>query len=97
MDLSKENAKIDQISNDIKTSEKKTIKSMNWVIRHKEENMSKKTYKNLNVLKKTNEPLYEAYLLKESFYEFFNFTPIEIGQAKKFLLWFAYGSCIQVI
>jgi transposase len=30
------------LSNDIKKSEKKTIKSMNWVIRHKEENMSKK-------------------------------------------------------
>ena len=41
------------LSNDIRKSEKKTIKSMNWVIRHKEENMSKKTYKNLNVMKKT--------------------------------------------
>ena len=73
------------LSNDIRKSDKKIIKSMNWVIRHKEENMSKKTYKGLGKLKKTNEPLYEAYLLKESFFEFFHFTPIEIGLAKNFL------------
>ncbi len=74
------------LSNEVKKSEKKVIKSMNWVIRHKEENMNKKTYKGLTQLKKTNEPLYEAYLLKESFFEFFNFTTIELGQAKMFLM-----------
>ena len=73
------------ISNGLGTSEKKIIKSMNWVIRHKEENMSATTYKSLTKLKKTNESLYEAYLLKESFFEFFTFTPTQFRQAKKFL------------
>lgn len=65
---------------------KAKIKSSIWVLRHKQENMSELVYKNLEGLKKVNEPLYDAYLLKESFFEFFLFKPFEIELAREFLL-----------
>ena len=72
-------------SSDTPKSEKKGLKEMNWVIRYKQENMSSRNHTKLNQLEKLNEPLYKAYLHKESFFEFFTFTPSEIGQAGDFL------------
>ncbi len=72
-------------SSDTPKSEKKGLKEMNWVIRYKQENMSSRNHTKLNQLEKLNEPLYKAYLHKESFFEFFTFTPSEIGQARVFL------------
>jgi transposase len=72
-------------SPDTPKSEKKSLKEMNWVIRYKQENMSERNQSKLNQLEKLNEPLYRAYLHKESFFEFFTFTPSEIEEAGAFL------------
>ena len=72
-------------SSDTPKSDKKGLKEMNWVIRYKQENMSTRNYTKLNQLEKLNEPLYKAYLHKESFFEFFTFTPSEIDHARDFL------------
>ena len=72
-------------SSDTPKTEKKGLKEMNWVIRYKQENMSARNHTKLNQLEKLNEPLYKAYLHKESFFEFFTFTPGEIDQARDFL------------
>lgn len=66
-------------------SEKKELKQMNWVIRYKQENMSEKTMSKLDQLEKLNEPLYRAYLHKESFFEFFTFKSSELKEAGEFL------------
>ena len=65
--------------------EKKNLKEMNWVIRYKQENMSNRTQSKLNQLERLNEPLYRAYLHKESFFEFFTFLPAELEKAGAFL------------
>ena len=72
-------------SSDTPKSEKKGLKEMSWVIRYKQENMSTKTQTKLDQLEKLNAPLYKAYLHKESFFEFFTFTPNEMTQAGAFL------------
>lgn len=66
-------------------TEKKNLKEMNWVIRYKQENMKAQNRSKLDQLEKLNEPLYKAYLHKESFFEFFTFTPNELKQAGDFL------------
>lgn len=66
-------------------SEKAGLKEMNWVIRYKQENMNKKNYSKLQKLEILNEPLYQAYLLKEAFFEFFTFKPNEKEAAAEFL------------
>jgi transposase len=66
-------------SSDTPKSEKKGLKEMNWVIRYKQENMSSRNHTKLNQLEKLNEPLYKAYLHKESFFEFFTFTMSRTG------------------
>jgi transposase len=65
--------------------EKKKFKEMNWVIRYKQENMGDRNRMKLDQLEKLNEPLYRAYLHKESFFEFFTFGPTEIQEASTFL------------
>lgn len=72
-------------SSDTPKSEKKGLKEMNWVIRYKQENMTEKTQSKLGQLEALNEPLYKAYLHKESFFEFFTFAPNEIEKAGDFL------------
>lgn len=72
-------------SADTPKSEKKELKEMNWVIRYKQENMKDHNRSRLNDLEKLNEPLYRAYLHKESFFEFFTFTPSEMEKAGEFL------------
>ena len=59
---------------------------MNWILRFKQVNLSQQQYKSIEALKKVNEPLYEAYLLKEHFYEFFLFKPTEVKKAEAFLV-----------
>jgi transposase len=72
-------------SNDTTKNEKTRLKNMNWVIRYKQENMTPETSSKLTKLQKINEPLYKAYLLKESFFEFFTFLPSQVMQADEFL------------
>ena len=72
-------------SADTPKSDKKGLKEMNWVIRYKQENMTEKTQSKLGQLEALNEPLYRAYLHKESFFEFFTFAPTEMKQAGEFL------------
>jgi transposase len=70
---------------DTPKSEKKGLKEMNWVIRYKQENMGERTQSKLGQLERLNGPLYKAYLHKESFFEFFTFTPNEMDAAGSFL------------
>lgn len=72
-------------STETNKSEKKKIKEMNWVLRFKQENMPDKTRSKLDKLEQVNEPLYRAYLHKESFFEFFTYTPTQLGEAEAFL------------
>lgn len=67
-------------------SKRKAIFRLNWVLRYKQENQSDKNLESLDQLAKINEPLYLAYLHKESFYEFFNFKPSQLNEAEKFLI-----------
>lgn len=67
-------------------SKRKAIFRLNWVLRYKQENQSEKNLKSLDELAKINEPLYRAYLHKESFYGFFDFHPWEVDVAEEFLI-----------
>lgn len=67
-------------------SKRKAIFRLNWVLRYKQENQSEKNIESLDQLAKINEPLYKAYLHKESFYEFFNFSPRDVKDAENFLI-----------
>ncbi len=67
-------------------SKKRTaINSMNWVLRYKNENLRPQQLNSLKSLSKLNERLYQAYLLKEAFYEIFKFKTYETKEAKDFL------------
>jgi transposase len=70
----------------IAVSKRKAIFKLNWVLRYKKENQSDQNLGSLDQLAKINEPLYKAYLHKESFYEFFNFKPSQVNEAEKFLI-----------
>ena len=59
---------------------------MQWVLRYKKNNMRPSHLESLKVLEKVNEDLYRAYLHKEAFFDFFEFLPVEICEAKKFLV-----------
>lgn len=65
---------------------RRAIFRLNWVLRYKQENQSEKNLESLAHLAKLNEPLYLAYLHKESFYEFFSFKSSEVKEAENFLI-----------
>jgi transposase len=67
-------------------TKRKAIFRLNWVLRYKKENQSRKNLESLENLAEINSPLYKAYLHKESFYEFFNFRPSEVKDAEVFLI-----------
>ncbi|MGZ3745626.1 MAG: ISL3 family transposase [Pseudobdellovibrionaceae bacterium] len=67
-------------------SKRKAIFKLNWVLRYKQENQSERNLESLEQLAKINEPLYMAYLHKESFYDFFTYKPSEVEEAKNFLI-----------
>lgn len=70
----------------LKVSKRKTIDNMQWVLRYKQENMKAGHLESLEDLQKINLPLYKAYLHKETFYDFFEFKPSQITEAKNFLI-----------
>tara|TARA_Y100000589_G_C27151517_1_gene629134 strand:+ start:221 stop:1540 length:1320 start_codon:yes stop_codon:yes gene_type:complete len=70
----------------LRVGKRRLIHRMNWLLRFKSENLRKDQFKSLEHLKRVNEDLYEAYLLKEHFYEFFEFKPSEINLAENFLV-----------
>ena len=59
---------------------------MQSVLRYKKENMKPGHLESLKTLSKINEPLYQAYLHKEAFYDFFLFKKREVQQANDFLI-----------
>lgn len=67
-------------------SRRKMIFRLNWVLRYKKQNQSARNQSSLDELARVNEPLYRAYLHKESFYDFFDFKPSEIKEAELFLI-----------
>ncbi len=67
------------------TRRKQLIPGLQWLLRHKNENLRARQRQSIEELAKVNEPLYHAYLLKESFYEIFTYRPSEIEDAKQFL------------
>jgi transposase len=85
--IQKLNETIDQCRQelDLKKQGFKTKNSM-WLVRFKQENLPSRYYRELQLLEKKNQPLYQAYLLKESFYELYNFADLEIRHAENFLI-----------
>ena len=71
---------------------RKTISNMQWILRYKQENMRPQHLASLETLSKINEPLYKAYLHKEVFYDFFEFKPTELNEAKEFLVRWIVGA-----
>jgi len=71
---------------------RKTINNMQWILRYRQENMRPQHLAGLETLAKINEPLFKAYLHKEVFYEFFEFKPTEIIEAKEFLVRWIVGA-----
>jgi len=67
----------------IQPLKRKKIFRLNWVLRYKKENMKEGHLESLDELAKLNEPLYKAYLHKESFYDF---RPSQVDDAEKFLI-----------
>lgn len=72
-----------RIINAASREEKKTIKNKKWVLLKNPENFKDSDHRALEELKQLNTPLYEAYLLKEEFDQFFNCKSESEGQ--KFL------------
>lgn len=80
------------VESDLTVARRRTISNMQWVLRYKKENMGLKHLESLEGLARINEPLYKAYLHKESFYEFFEFKPTQIQDAKLFLMQWSVGA-----
>lgn len=74
------------VESDLRPRRRKDINRLHWVLRYKKENLPQRHLEEISLLKKLNEPLFEAYLLKESFYQFFEFASYELQKAKNFLL-----------
>jgi len=85
------------IGSQLKVSKRKTIHNMQWVLRYKKKNMKSSHIESLKNLEKINKPLYQAYLLKEKFFKFFNFTPKQVAQARLFLIdWIVESTFIKL-
>lgn len=65
--------------------QRSNAKSSMWLVRHNQENMEDYQREKLEELQKINEPLYKAYLMKEAFFEVYNFAANEISKAEKFI------------
>jgi transposase len=69
------------VAEKVKGSKKKKIsKSKLWVLRYRQENLKDYQLDDLKKIKETNLPLYEAYLLKEKFMDFFEITDRKEGE-----------------
>lgn len=67
-------------------SKRRAINNLQWVLRYKKENMEPQHVASLEALARINEPLYKAYLHKETFYDFFKFKPNQLKEAGDFLI-----------
>jgi transposase len=74
------------VASKLSSKKRKRIYNMHWILRYKQENLQKGQLESLEILQKINEPLYKAYLHKEVFYQFFEFSPREVKQAHDFLI-----------
>jgi transposase len=70
----------------LKVSKRRMISNLQWILRYKQENMRPHQLQSLDKLEQINKPLYQAYLHKEAFYEFFAHKPSEMRQAESFLV-----------
>lgn len=59
---------------------------LRWLIRRKQMNQSDSQLDLLQWLKERNQPLYETYLLKDLFHQFFDHSTAELEAAKQFLI-----------
>jgi transposase len=73
------------IGSAMRTGKRKIIFNLQWLLRKKNEKLGITERIKLDELAKTNESLYHAYLLKESFYELFEYGVNEIDEAKNFI------------
>jgi len=74
------------VKSKLNISKRSTIHGLNWILRHKQNNLSKQQLQSIEKLAQINEPLYKAYLLKESFFQFFEYKSWQIEQASSFLV-----------
>lgn len=68
------------------TKSKKRGDQLQWVLRYKNNKLHPSQLESLEVLQKLNEKLYKTYLLKEYFYNLFEFKPNEIKEARDYIL-----------
>jgi len=78
------NETIDQVRREL-SKQNEIPKGSLWILRKREKNLSDKQQIKLKELKSENELLYELYLLKEKFFEFFNYPPKQVDKAEGFL------------
>jgi transposase len=69
----------------LQTGKRKIILNLQWLLRRKNEHLGKAGRLGIDELARVNEPLYHAYLLKESFYELYNYGANEISEARDFI------------
>lgn len=73
------------IGSAMQTGKRKIILNLQWLLRKKNEHLGRQERLSLDALARSNEPLYHAYLMKESFYELFTYGETEIDKACAFI------------
>lgn len=73
------------IGSSMQTGKRKIILNLQWLLRKKSEHLGRQERLSLEDLARNNEPLYHAYLMKESFYELFTYGESEIDKAYTFI------------
>jgi transposase len=82
--VKKLNEVIDELRRELSET-KKASKGFMWILRHRENNLSDNQKIKLDELKEDNSILFELYLLKEKFFQFFDYKKNEVSKAEDFL------------
>jgi transposase len=82
--VKKLNEAIDAVRREL-SADKEASKGFMWIMRHREFNLSDKQKIKLDELKDDNATLFELYLLKEKFFQFFSYRKNEADKAEDFL------------
>jgi len=76
---------LNEAINQVRREEGIQLKGLMWAMRKREKNHNRKDQKTLDQLKEDNNLLFELYLLKEQFFEFFDYKASEEKEAGEFM------------
>jgi len=76
---------LNEAVNQVRREEGIQLKGLMWAMRKREKNQNRKDQKTLEQLKEDNNLLFELYLLKEQFFEFFDYKASEEKEAGEFM------------